>query len=109
MDEMCARCGERLADDDYDWEMIADVMVCGNCVTPEETDAALERLDEASQWFLRLDREILIASEWEDDAEPKVWARALRRDHGREGAVQAILGASCPPAVRRVALEELAL
>jgi hypothetical protein len=54
--------------------------------------------------------EVAALEEHTDNAEPIAWARSLRRDHGREGAVEGVLGSlSVPPAVRRIALEELAL
>jgi hypothetical protein len=60
-------------------------------------------------WLDELTDEMAALAEHHSDPEPLVWARALRRDHGQEGAVAAVLGVSnVPPAVRQLALEELA-
>jgi hypothetical protein len=62
-----------------------------------------------THWLDDLTDEMAALAEYQADPEPIVWARALRRDHGQEGAVAAVLGApNVPPAVRRIALEELA-
>ncbi len=60
-------------------------------------------------WLEELHDEMALLEEQTDQAAPIAWARALRRDHG-QGAADVVLGASSvPPAVRRIALEELVL
>lgn len=60
-------------------------------------------------WLEELHDELAVLGEHCSDPEAVGWARALRRDHGNDGAVAAVLGAvSVPPAVRQLALEELA-
>ncbi len=59
-------------------------------------------------WLEELTDELAALDEHIDDPETGVWARALARDLGQEGATDAILNAeSVPPVVRRIALEEL--
>lgn len=61
------------------------------------------------QWLEDLTDEIAALDEQTENAEPIAWARSLRRDHGREGAVQMVLDAqSIPAPARQIALEELA-
>lgn len=61
-------------------------------------------------WLDELHDEFAVLGEHVADPEAIGWAQALRREHGREGAVAAVLEApSVPPMVRRIALEELAL
>jgi hypothetical protein len=59
-------------------------------------------------WLEDLTDEMAAVGEHVAAPEAVVWARALRRDCGREGAVEAVQAAGAPPAVRQAALEELA-
>lgn len=61
-------------------------------------------------WLEELHDDFAVLGEHHADPEAIGWAQALRREHGPDGAVEAVLGASSvPPAVRQMALEELAL
>jgi hypothetical protein len=61
-------------------------------------------------WLDELHDDMAVLEEHHEHGEPIAWARALRGEHGRAGAIDAVLGAStCPAAFRQLALEELAL